>query len=115
MARHLVLAKPSGSHDFTKDKIIAGYLRKVEPNAGEFGSTLYTIETETGERKIVWGNKIMDDQLSIIPENTWVQIEFAGVKKTKKGNKTYKDFLVSYDNSTAVQSSESSDGVDTPF
>ncbi|OGM54628.1 hypothetical protein A3F62_04850 [Candidatus Woesebacteria bacterium RIFCSPHIGHO2_12_FULL_44_11] len=110
MNRNLVPAKPKDYHDFTKDKIVAGILRQVTQNTGEFGSTLYTIEDETGHRKFVWGNRVMDDQLASIPLNTWVEIEFVGIKKTKKGNKTYKDYKVLYDsNSTALQSSESSD------
>ncbi len=107
MPRNLVRAKAKGTHDFEKEKIVAGFLRRVEENAGEFGSSLYTLETETGERIAVWGNKIMDDQLATVSLNSRVQIEYLGVKKTKKGNREYKDFEVLYDsaNSTTPESS----------
>ena len=39
----------------------------------------------------------MDDQIATVPVNTWVQIEYLGLKKSKKGNREYKDFEVLYD------------------
>lgn len=109
MSRNLVRAKAKGTHDFEKEKTVAGFLRRIEENTGEFGSTLYTLETETGERISVWGNKIMDDQLATVPMNTWVQIEFTGIKKTKKGNREYKDFEVLFDSSNSTTPESSSE------
>ena len=51
----------------------------------------------------------MDDQLATIPINTWVQIEFAGIKKTKKGNREYKDFEVLFDSSNSTTPESRSD------
>ena len=114
MSRNLIRAKAKDTHDFEKEKVVAGYLRRVEENAGEYGSNLYTLETETGERIAVWGNKIMDDQLATVPVNTWVQIEYLGLKKSKKGNREYKDFEVLYDSSNST-TQESSGEEQLPF
>lgn len=104
--RDLVSAKAGASHDFVKNPVISGYLRQVDQNAGEFRSTRYTIEKETGERIAVWGNRVMDDQLQSLPLNTYVVIEFLGMQKTKQGNREFKNYAVSFDRSTVVTNAE---------
>jgi hypothetical protein len=103
--RKMVAVKPSGTFDPKKDKVISGYLRKVEVDRGEYRSKAYTIEKESGEKLLVWGSASIDDQMSDVRIGTFVEIEYLGDKTTKKG-KVFKDFSVKVDFSTVPQSTE---------
>ena len=76
-----------------------------ESGKGEHNSKLYTIETEDGTRKLVWGRASLDDQFSTIQLGTYVWITFNGLKKGKNG-KEYKDFTVDFDPESVPQEPE---------
>lgn len=112
MTRKRVSAKPK-THDFLKEKEVEGVLVSVDKNRGDYNSTAYILQTDDGQRKLVWGNKVLDDQLATIPVGAYVWISFLGEKKSKKaGNKPYKDYLVDFD-PESVNSPDAKD-IDVP-
>lgn len=112
MTRKRVSAKPI-THDFKKEKEVEGVLISVDKDRGDYHSTAYTLQTDKGERLLIWGNKVLDDQLSTVSVGSYVWITFLGEKKSKKGgNKPYKDYSVDFD-PESVKSPDSED-IDVP-
>ena len=74
----MVAVKPSRIFDPKKEKVVSGYLRKVEVDKGENHSKAYTIEKEDGEKLIVLGCASIDHQMSDVRVGTFVEIEYLG-------------------------------------
>ena len=72
---------------------IEGTLIKSESNVGPNNQWVYDIKVAEGTVFSVWGKKVLDGQLSTVPVNSYIKIEFIGKKTSNKGNVFY-DFNV---------------------
>ncbi len=85
---------------------VEGYLVGAQTGVGKFKSTIFTIETDKGPKKI-WGNRSIDSVLldekgkGVLPElhNVKVRITCVDVRTEGKGKKqkTYRDYRVEAD------------------
>ncbi|MEK0326674.1 MAG: hypothetical protein QQN63_13330 [Nitrosopumilus sp.] len=72
---------------------IEGTLVKSQSNVGPNNQWVYDIKVADGTVFSVWGKQVLDGQLSTVPVNSYIKIEFIGKKTSKKGN-TFYDFNV---------------------
>lgn len=72
---------------------IEGTLVKSQSNVGPNNQWVYDIKVTDGTVFSVWGKQVLDGQLSTVPVNSYIKIEFIGKKTSKKGN-TFYDFNV---------------------
>ena len=72
---------------------IEGTLVKSQSNVGPNNQWVYDIKVADGTVFSGWGKQVLDGQLSTVPVNSYIKIEFIGKKTSKKGN-TFYDFNV---------------------
>lgn len=92
------------STTWDKQEPLEGKLTKIESNVGEYGSTVYTIESDERQYS-VWGNTVLDDKLLGVPLNTFVKLEYEGLKPSKKG-RDYHSYRVFVDADSMPQDIE---------
>jgi len=82
---------------------LEGTFVRTEENIGPKKSKLHVIKTNQGEVK-AWGSTVLNDKLLGVPTDTYVKIEYGGMKQSKMGQ-DYHDYRVFMD----------TDSVEDPF
>jgi hypothetical protein len=75
---------------------IEGIIEKVDETITEFGEQHF-LELATGDGKVtVWCNSILNEQVESedVKPGDHILIKFLGLKKSRKGNRSYKDYLI---------------------
>lgn len=80
--------KPENEGDF-----ICGVLARVQPEAGQNKSMLYSLKKEDGKIVNVWGSTVLDDKIAIINQGDDIKIVYEGKVKPEKG-KAYHNYKV---------------------
>jgi len=75
---------------------IEGILIRVQDNIGVNKSMLYSIQTSQGVKN-VWGAKILDERLALVPVGSKLKITYKGLAEAKKGKNPAKIFKVEVD------------------
>ena len=74
---------------------LEGYLRNIRSNVGENESNVYVFEQLNGETVGVWGNAVLDNQLSTEDVGKRFKITYLGQEPSKKrAGKYYKNFKI---------------------
>ena len=76
---------------------IEGELVSVQSDVGVNKSMLYSIRTEDGTVKSVWGASVLDSRMALISVGSKVKITFKGKAEAKKGKNSAKLFKVEVD------------------
>lgn len=84
----------SDSHDFEIEKSLVGVYILKEEKVGSNESNLYHFEREDGKQVTVWGSAVIDSRMLKVPIGTEVKIEFLGMKKNPKTNRSFKDYKI---------------------
>lgn len=74
------------------DQIEGTYIKKQE-NVGKNKANLYTLETDEGERKAIWGSTVLDDKMSEVEIGDLIRITYQGEDE----DKGYHKYLVEKD------------------
>ena len=92
------------THDWKKEKVLEGIFVEVRTVSTKNGdSLLYTIEKEGGETVDFWGKAQLDRFFRNIKRGTKVKMTYLGKVDSAKGGRSYHDFDVEYDDSTALE------------
>lgn len=91
-----------------ENKVIEGIYRELRENIGINKSKLYLIETKEGIKK-VWGSTVLDNQMSKVPFNSKIRIEYLGLGQAKGGRHAPKLFKVMIDPDYKEEPYEESD------
>ncbi len=78
----------------TEDDILQGYYIGMKENVGQNNANVYTVETDQGAKKDVWGTTALNDQMSKIRVGAYIMIQWHGKKLTKAGQAKFKSVEV---------------------
>jgi len=78
-----------------KGDTVEGVYTNMRTGIGENNSNMYTVKNKDGVVSF-FGSTLLNDRMSQVPKGSTLRVEFLGMKKTKKGGRTYKDFLVQF-------------------
>ena len=87
-------AQASETWDFEKDPQFEGVFIEVRQGVGQNNSNLYIFEGEGQKRYGVWGSAVLDTRLKNLAVGEETVIIYAGMAKSEKTDRTYKDFKV---------------------
>jgi hypothetical protein len=88
---------------YTKeDDAIEGTLIKVEKDVGVNKSMLYSLETEAGVFKSIWGSVVLDQRMSLVKPGQRVRITYKGLAEKQSGKNPAKIFKVEVDADTSA-------------
>lgn len=77
--------------------VIEGTLVKVEDEVGMNKSKIYSLESEPGVFKSVWGSTILDQRMTLVKVGQRVRITYKGLSEKKPGKNPAKIFKVEVD------------------
>ena len=80
--------------DFNKNATFKGVFVEIRQGVGQNNSNLYVFEGEDQKRYGVWGSAVLDTRLKNLVVGEETVIIYAGMMKSEKTNRTYKNFLV---------------------
>jgi hypothetical protein len=86
--------------DWTYEKdedSIEGVLIRVQEKIGPNESMLYSIETQEGEVKSVWGATLLDSRMALVKVGDKIKITYKGLGEAKSGHNAPKIFKVEVD------------------
>lgn len=102
----MAMKKWTGNMDteiFEKEKgnTLKGVYTGKRVNVGPNESTLYNVEQKGGEVMSIWSDSIVTNFFDNIPVGSMVEIKYLGKEKSDKTGRTYHNYDISYDDSTA--------------
>ncbi len=92
--------KPEIEGDF-----VCGILARVQHNAGQNKSNLYSLKKEDGNIVNVWGSTVLDDKMAVINQGDDIKIIYEGKVKPEKG-KAYHNYKVQREVSEEMKGGE---------
>ena len=69
----------------TDDDFLDGYYMGVRNNVGQNNSNVYSIRTQEGELRDVWGTKTLNDEMESVRLGQYIRMRWLGKQLTKAG------------------------------